>query len=178
MATKEQREKILELWAELIQGSRIGTLTTASKLGEPHSAWMGTIAPRSFDRLITITAPDSRKVINILENPRVEWMFLDSKMARVLYLRGRARPLCDMREVEQAWRDLPDKSRAYFLQRPEQGMSFLPIETTIEQIEYLHPAKAECFSLTPAELIARPKAIRSAAPVRRKRCKTHSEGTR
>lgn len=125
---------------------RLGLLVTADSNCRPHATYMGSLASPSFDRLLTMTSPDSRKVRNILENSQVEWLFLDEERDEVLYLWGTARVIQDPREVERAWRDMPDKTRAYFLPYQETvGMRFLMFETSIDVFEYRIPRTNESF---------------------------------
>jgi len=100
---------------------------------------MGTIASPSLQKILTMTAPNSHKVENVLENPRVEWLFADAEKEEVLYAEGTARVIQEIDEVEKAWREMPDKSRAYFLKYQSVGMRFLIIETAVEAYEYRRP---------------------------------------
>lgn len=61
---------------------------------------MGTLSSPSITTLFTITSPDSRKVVNVLENPNVEWMFTNPSREEVAYLRGKARIVHDPEEIE------------------------------------------------------------------------------
>lgn len=53
-------------------------VVTVNAAGLPHASWMGTLSSPNIGKLLTMTSPDSRKVLNILENPRVEWIFTGS----------------------------------------------------------------------------------------------------
>jgi general stress protein 26 len=141
------------------QRQGLGVFTTVGHDRRPHAAWMGSVATPSVDRVITLSSPESRKVQNILENPRVEWMFCDEEKKEVLYLEGRARVLEDPDEVERAWRQIPDKSHAYFLSYQPIGMAFLIIETTVDRLKYKIPEKNETHVLTREEFAepARPR---------------------
>ena len=117
-----------------------GVLVTTDPEGNPHAAWMGTIDTSDIRRVLTMTSPDCRKAINILQNPKVEWMFTDKRLETVVYLRGKARVIHELPELETAWLSLEDKSRAYFMQYINDiGMQFLIIETAVEEIEYTQP---------------------------------------
>lgn len=117
----------------------VGILVTAGHEGKPHATYMGTIASPALDRLLTMTAPESQKVVNILENPCVEWLFADEDEEEVLYVWGKARVVEEPTEVEEAWRNMPDKSRAYFLSFQGAGMKFLIFETKIYSFELRIP---------------------------------------
>lgn len=133
---------------------RLGLLVTADGEGRPHATYMGSVAVVDLSRLLTMTAPESRKVRNILENPQVEWLFLDQTREEVLYIQGTARAVYDLGEVEQAWRQVSDKSRAYFLSYQTVGMKFLIFETKIEFFEYRIPRRNETHRFAQSELVA------------------------
>jgi general stress protein 26 len=140
--------KFHEMLQKHLAGKGVGILATVGQEQLPHATVMATMASPSLERLITITSPDSQKVINILENPKVEWMFADTDGRRVLYLRGVVRVIQEMDEVEEAWGQLFDKSRAFFLcSKSSPGMRFLILETQVQSIEYRLPRKNRAFKL-------------------------------
>jgi len=131
---------------------RVGILSTAGKDGTPHATYMGTVASPAIDQLLTMTAPDSLKVMNILENPRVEWLFVDEEREEILYLHGRGKILQEPAEVEAAWKQIPDKSRAYFLSYQDVGIQFLIVETIIDSFEYRVPRQNRIYRVTSQEV--------------------------
>lgn len=150
-----EKQELLERIVGFLHGSgghELGLLATADKEGVAHVTYMGTVASPTIDRLLTMTAPESRKVENILENPRVEWLFLDEEKQEVLYLRGTARVIEDPVDVEKAWKQIPDKSRAYFLSFQDVGIKFLILETAVESFEYRLPQTNEAFHATSEEI--------------------------
>lgn len=115
-------------------------VVTANAAGLPHASWMGTLSSPNIGKLLTMTSPDSRKVLNILENPRVEWIFTSSNKDEVVYLRGNAQVVHEPSEVESAWKKLKDKTRAYFMQfLTNPGITFFIIETNVDEIEFAVP---------------------------------------
>src|SRR5690625_2398600 len=133
-------------------GHEVGIFTTADRAGVPHAGYMGTGASPMVARLLTMTAPESRKIQNLLENPVVEWLFIDEKKEDLLYAYGRARVLEEPAEVEAAWQKISDKSRAYFMLYQDVGMKFLVVETKVEKFEYRVPRKNEVHLATAAEV--------------------------
>ncbi len=102
---------------------------------------MGTLGNTDIGVIYTMTSPDSRKALNILENPKIEWMFTDKKLRTVIHLKCKARVIHEEAELKMAWDKLKDKSRAYFMKFIKKtGMAFLLIETKVEEIEYSRPA--------------------------------------
>lgn len=115
-------------------------VVTVSSEGRPHASWMGTLSSPNIETLLTLTSPNSRKVVNLLENPEVEWMFVNHGRTEVAYLRGRARVVQEPEEVERAWKLLKNKTQAFFMQyMPKRGMGFLVIETKVSEIELVVP---------------------------------------
>jgi|GEM_PF-382166 len=140
MKQEEVIARIRAFLGDFAQEHRAGVLSTVDASGRPHATWMGTVAPPSLDRILTMTSPDSRKIINILQNPTVEWMLTDEPMARVLYLRGKAHVIEDPLQVAAAWEQLGDKRQAWFMRFQEKvGISFFVIETLVEEVEYREP---------------------------------------
>ena len=140
MTQKEAIKAVKDILSHTFDSHGEGIMVTASSEGVPHATWMGTLGNRSVSNILTMTSPDSTKVKNILENPHVEWMFNDERLHAIVYLRGKARVIHEEGDVLEAWEKLKDKSRAYFLNFiQETGMTFLIIETQIEEIDYTCP---------------------------------------
>lgn len=143
LATMTKREILKEIRSILsatIKNHGEGIIVTASPDGKPHASWMGTIGNSKLSKILTLTSPDIKKVNNILQNPKVEWMFNDKNLETVIYLRGMARVVYELDEIELAWLSLVDKSKAHFLRYTSAvGMQFLIIETAIEEMEYTCP---------------------------------------
>jgi general stress protein 26 len=152
MKTMEIKKRIMALLSG--EGrQRLGLLVTADAHGRPHGTYMGSLALMDLSRLLTMTSPDSRKVRNILENPQVEWLFLGETQEEVLYVQGTARVLQDPDEVEEAWRQMSDKTRAYFLSYQTVGIQFLIFETKIDFFEYRIPLNNEAHRFEPKALL-------------------------
>lgn len=151
MTTGEFLEKIKSFLHD-VNAHLVGILVTADGEGSPHATYMGTMASPACDRLLTMTAPDSQKVINILENPHVEWLFTDEKKEELLYVRGMAKVIQEPSEVAEAWREMPEESREYFLSYQSVGMEFLIFETTIESFEFRIPRRNEVHRLERSEI--------------------------
>ncbi len=152
MNSRELLRRIQTLIHNSTGGRGIGILSTTGRDHHPHATWMGTLASPSLDRLITMTSPDSRKTQNILENPRVEWLFTSRSMSELVYLRGNARILKDPNLIKTAWNQMPDKSRAYFLSQQDVGITFFIIETRVDAIEYRLPREERHYHLGADEI--------------------------
>jgi general stress protein 26 len=129
-------------------------LTTASAEGVPHATWMATMTSLDFRRLLTLTSPDSRKVVNIRSNPSVEWLFTDRAKEQLVYLKGRASILDDVTLIKEAWKLIPHKERAFFLTSFNSGPGFAIIETQIQSVSYCVPAENRTEDIDPAMLAA------------------------
>lgn len=116
-------------------------LTTVGPDQRPHACWMATLVAPTFDTLIAITSPDSRKVSNIRQNPRVEWMLTSPNMREVVYVRGDVQVIVEPAQVFQYWTQLPEVSRPYFLRVHHDGMAFMLLKTAIKEFEYCIPSE-------------------------------------
>ena len=140
MTKKEVIKAVKDILSHTLESHGEGIMVTASPQGVPHATWMGTLGNRSVSTILTMTSPDSTKVKNILANPHVEWMFTDERLHAIVYMRGKTRVIHEEEEVQEAWEKLKDKSRAYFMNFiQETGMTFLIIETQVEEIDYTRP---------------------------------------
>ena len=74
----KNREQIISLARELLQGGNPGILSTVDQSGFPQSRWMATMSFDDFPDLYTLTSATSRKVAQIQEHPIVNWMFFQS----------------------------------------------------------------------------------------------------
>jgi general stress protein 26 len=146
------REQIVALARQLIKVCPIGVLTTIDEHGKPRARWMSTL---SFDELPifhALTGPDSRKIAQIERHPDVNWMFCNENFTLVLNLIGPARVITDTPTLKRVWRQVEDKSHAYFLKQYAKGPGFAVIETTVTSVECTSPQDATCVDLAPAEL--------------------------
>jgi general stress protein 26 len=140
MTKNEALKAVRAILSDTINYHGQAVIVTRDAKGIPHASWMGTLGSKDLDFLLTMTSPDSRKVDNILQNPNVEWMFTDHEMISVVYLRGKARVIHEIDELVEGWNELKDKSRAYFLKYIDDfGITFLILETKIEEIGYTRP---------------------------------------
>ena len=148
----DDSEDILGLVKGLVNGHHPGILCTVDAQGSPAVRWMSTLAFDEFPVFYTLTSPTSRKVAQIQAHPAVNWMFSNADRSLILNLRGHARVLTETRTLKRVWKQVEDKSHAYFLQRYAKGPGFLVIETTVDAIECTSPQNGLKFAVTPDEL--------------------------
>jgi len=132
-------EYVIDLAKKLAGGERPGVLATVDEHGMPHVRWMATLSLRDWPLLYTITSPASRKVQHIKRNPGVSWMFSNDELNIIINLRGKARISSDAGKMQQVWKLLEDKSKAYFLSIAADEAGFAVIETEIEEIDCILP---------------------------------------
>ena len=133
----EDSDDIVGVAKQIIDGHHIGVLTTVDEHGESHSRWMATLAFDEFPKIITLTSAHSRKVAQINRHPRVHWMFSNHDLTLILNLSGEARVTSDPGTIKRAWKNVKDKSRAFFLNNFN-GKPVV-IETTVDLIECTIP---------------------------------------
>ena len=93
------------------------------------------------------------EVAQIQEHPMVHWIFSNHDLSFIVNLSGRAEIyLHEADAMKRIWRQIADKSRAYFLGDPVKGPGFVVIHTKIDKIECTIPRKVLTFSIDPAEM--------------------------
>ncbi len=138
--TSDAKIAIRDVVESLLEGRGEALFSTASADGKPHATWMATMAlPGEGGELVTLTSPTSRKVTNIRENPRIEWLFSDEEKRCLVYLEGEAEIIEDPAEIKRGWAALPDKDRAYFLNFINSGIGFTVISSRIDTATLVIP---------------------------------------
>jgi len=149
----KNREGIISLTRELLQGGNPGILSTVDQSGFPQSRWMATMSFDNFPDLYTLTSATSRKIAQIQEHPIVNWMFSNQDLSFIVNLTGRAEIyLHEADAMKRIWHQIADKSRAFFLGDSVKGPGFVVIHTKVEIIECTIPRKVLKFSIDPAEM--------------------------
>jgi general stress protein 26 len=148
----EDSADILGIAKGLVNGQHPGILCTVDGNGIPHVRWMSTLNFDEFPIFHTLTAPHSRKVIEIKEHPDVTWMFFNQDMTLVLNLTGTARVLTDPRTCKRIWKKVEDKSHAYFLDQFGKTEGFVVVETKVDRIECTNPKSSLRFEIEAEEL--------------------------
>lgn len=149
------RTQVIRLTRQLLKSNNPGVLSTVDQGGFPQSRWMATMSFDDFPNLYTLTAANSRKVAQIKEHPIVQWMFSDRDLSFVVNLTGRAELfLRDAETMKRVWRQIADKSRAFFMDVAVDGPGFAVIHTKVEMVECLIPKRVLRFLIDPQELSA------------------------
>jgi general stress protein 26 len=114
---------------------------------------MATMSFDDFPDLYTLTAANSRKVGQIQGHSVVHWMLSNHDLSFVVNLTGRAEIfLRDAQTMKRIWKQITDKSRAFFLGDSVEGPGFVVIHTKVEMIECTLPRKILRFLIDPAEM--------------------------
>ena len=149
----ENRDQVISMARQLLRGNNPGILSTVDQSGFPQSRWMGTMSFDDFPDLYTLTAANSRKVGQIQQHPIVQWMFSNHDLSFVVNLTGRAEIfLRDAETMKRVWKQITDKSRAFFLGDTVEGPGFVVIHTKVEMIECTLPRKILRFLIDPGEM--------------------------
>ncbi len=149
----KDREQVISMAKQLLKGNNPGILSTVDQSGFPQSRWMATMSFDDFPDLYTLTAANSRKVGQIQEHPIVQWMFSNHDLSFVVNLTGRAEIfLRDAETMTRVWKQITDKSRAFFLGDSVEGPGFVVIHTKVEMIECTLPRKILRFLIDPGEM--------------------------
>lgn len=135
-----------------ISSGGLGLLSTASSTGNPHATWMATMGVTEPGELLALTSPDSRKVANILDNPKVEWLFTGEDQKDLVYLSGFARIVTDTKAIKSYWDLMPEKDRAFFLDHFNSGIGFSIILTEINSANLVCPELYQSYTFGAGEL--------------------------
>jgi general stress protein 26 len=127
------REQIIDMARQLLKGNNPGILSTVDQSGFPQSRWMATMSFDDFPDLYTLTSATSRKVAQIQQHPIVHWMFSNHDLSFVVNLTGRAE-IClrEMDTMKRIWRQIADKSHAFFLGDSVNGPGFVVIHRRLK----------------------------------------------
>ncbi len=149
----KSREKIVSTARSLLTGGNAGILSTIDESGSPQSRWMATMSFDDFPDLYTLTSATSRKVAQIKNNPLVHWMFSNEDLSFIVNLAGTAEVyLHEAEAMKRIWRQIVDKSRAFFLGDSVKGPGFVVIHTKVVRVECTIPKNVLTYSIDPAEL--------------------------
>ena len=149
----KDRAQVISMARQLLGSNNPGVLSTIDQSGFPQSRWMATMSFDDFPNLYTLTAAKSRKVGQIKEHPIVQWMFTDRDFSIVVNLTGRAEVfLRDAETMKRVWKQIVDKSRAYFMNDAVEGPGFVVIHTKVEMVECCIPKRALRFLIDPDEM--------------------------
>lgn len=149
----EDSDDIIGVAKGLVDGRHFGILGTVDEKGSPAVRWMSTLSFDEFPRFYTLTHPRSRKVEQIKHHSEVTWMFSNHDLSLILNLKGTARVITDRPILKRVWKQIEDKSHAYFLKQYADAPGFVVIETTVETIECTSPCNTLSFTIAP-ELLA------------------------
>jgi len=140
------------LLVDMLENGGLGLLTTADAGGAPHATWMATVAATGTGGIVTLTSPDSRKVRNIEENPRTEWLFTRADKERLLYLSGESEIVESRSEIKRYWGLMREKDQAYFLNHFNSGMGFAIVLTQVNLVTMVFPKENRKVVISPGDL--------------------------
>jgi general stress protein 26 len=150
----KDREEIVSTARRLLRGGNAGILSTIDESGSPQSRWMATMSFDDFPDLYTLTSATSRKVAQIKNNPLVHWIFSNEDLSFIVNLTGTAEIyLHEAEAMKRIWRQIVDKSRAFFLGDSVKGPGFVVIHTKVAKVECTIPKKVVTYSIDPVEMI-------------------------
>ena len=134
------------------ESPHLALLTTVRPDGAPHATWMGAARCDDPDTLLTITSPDSDKVVNIRANPKVEWLTGSPDRKELLYLMGEAEVVEDVAEIKRCWQAIPGKGKTFFIRYYNSGIGFAVVKTRVKQAVYVVPEENRKTHFEVAEL--------------------------
>jgi len=124
----------------LVSETKNAVLSTADKMGRPHSTWMSIVADSSMETVVSVTAPTTHKVINLKENPYAEWMIASPSLESMVYLSGPTKVIEGL-DAKKYWDMIPSKSKGYYRNYCDEDdyQKFVIIRTKVEKVIYCRP---------------------------------------
>jgi len=119
---------------EIMQAARYCTLVTFGEDFYPQARTMDTFPPEADLTVWMATNPKSRKVAQMLKNPRVTLHYFDTASMGTVTLFGLARLVNDPAEKKTRWKD---EWRDFY---PDRDAGYLLIAVTPDRLEILSPA--------------------------------------
>ena len=119
---------------EIMQAARYCTLVTFGEDVYPQARTMDAFAPEADLTVWMATNPKSRKVAQILKNPRVTLHYFSTASMGTVTLFGLARLVNDPAEKKQRWKD---EWRDFY---PDRDAGYLLIAVTPDRLEILSSA--------------------------------------
>jgi len=135
-------QELLELAEELIRANPVGLLTTVDAEGRPHSRYMGAALGDGLNSVLAVSAKNARKLDQIDANAKVCWVFSTPHAEEVVTLLGKA-SVVEQTRAMPLWERLTEIAAQWsmtVLSDPE-NLWFVGIESRIETVEYLNPAR-------------------------------------
>ena len=117
---QSQDKELLKAAREIITNSETCALITIDKNGRPSARTMETLTPESDFTLWFGTNPESRKVTQIKNDPRVSVYYLDKDQSGYVVISGTAEIINAKQAKETYWKEewnafYPNKKEGYIL---------------------------------------------------------------
>ncbi len=133
------KDKLIAELESLLEEAQTAVLASRDSRGYPHMRWMTpAFLGGSKDALFTLTSSAFAKVIQISENPEVEWMFQNPALTRVINLRGRANVIDNPSIRAEMLETLLPRLRAFW-KIPQDERDLVVLETVLEEAIYYLP---------------------------------------
>lgn len=132
-----------KLWraaSDLVRVTRNVIMSTADDKGMPHAAWMTVMVNGDMNEVITITAPNTQKIVNLRVNPHAEWMFASPTLETMVYLSGPTEIVAE-EAAQSYWDAMSGKSKAYYqlYSSDDDSNKFAIIRTQVTKVVYCRP---------------------------------------
>jgi general stress protein 26 len=118
--TQNQHDTLIVAAKEIIKSSRYCALITTSSTGEIHVRTMDPFSPEDNMVIWLGTNSNSRKVIDIQNNPNVTLYYYDSNGTGYVVISGKAQIIDDREETTKRWKEewaqfYPNREKNYIL---------------------------------------------------------------
>lgn len=134
-----QKSEILDLVERLLEDAKTAVLATTDGNGSPRMRWMtpGLLKTRP-GRIFAVTTPSAAKLLNLEKIPRVQWMFQDRALTKIVYVNGMMAgiqsPALKKEIIEELGSEL-----TMFWKINREKTDFVVLETAPVDAEYFRP---------------------------------------
>jgi general stress protein 26 len=133
---------IMHELTKMIEDAKTAVLATSGKDRVPHMRWVTPAVLRSHPQSIfMVTSPHFAKVLQVTQNPNVEWMFQTRALDRILNVCGTMQQVDNVALRSEVLEDVAPRLRTFWDVNLDRH-AITVLETIITRATYFIPSKA------------------------------------
>lgn len=148
--TELNSSSLKEVAREIMANSNTCALITVDSLNRSRVRMMGTLKPDEDFTVWFGTNPNSRKVVQINQNPEVTVYYTEEENSGYVMLQGTAQLVNDIKEKEIHWRD---QWKEFYPNYPDDYILIKVIPNWLEVVSYKHNIISESDNWEPQKIV-------------------------
>lgn len=137
MTTHEMMNKI----DAVLRETKAAVLTTVDAAGNPHARWMTpAVVAEMPGVLLAVTGPDFKKILQLDNNNRVEWLIQTKALDQIINVRGGINIIDNPSMKAQIMESVGRHLNIFWRVNPDTS-EFVVLETVIEEAAWYQPMK-------------------------------------